>query len=85
MLLQLYHAGILQKQKALILADFTDCDPEPDRFPYAMEHVIESMRELLPIPVLTGLPFGHVAKKLTLPYGAIATLAISPGAFTLSY
>ncbi|MCY7387864.1 MAG: LD-carboxypeptidase [Burkholderiales bacterium] len=85
MLLQLFHAGVLQKQKAIILADFTDCLPEPDRFPYAMEHVIETLRELLPIPVLTGLPFGHVAKKLTLPYGAIATLNIAPGSFALSY
>ena len=85
MLLQLHHAGILQKQKALILADFSDCNPEPDRFPYAIEHVVETMRELLPIPVLTGLPFGHVAKKLTLPFGAIATLSISPGSFTLDY
>ena len=85
MLLQLFHAGVLQNQKALILADFTDCEPEPDRFPYSMEHVVETMRELLPIPVLTGLPFGHVAKKLTLPYGAVATLSISPGSFTLDY
>ncbi len=85
MLLQLFHAGLLQKQKAIILADFTDCLPEPDRFPYAMEHVVETVRELLPIPVLTGLPFGHVAKKITLPYGAIATLSIAPGSFTLSY
>ena len=85
MLLQLHHAGILQKQKALIMADFSDCEPEPDRFPYLMEHVVETMRELLPIPVLTGLPFGHVAKKLTLPYGAVATLSIVPGAFTLRY
>lgn len=85
MLLQLFHAGILQNQKALILADFTDCEPEPDRFPYSMQHVVETMRELLPIPVLTGLPFGHVAKKLTLPYGAVATLSISPGSFTLDY
>ena len=85
MLMQLFHAGILQKQKALILADFSDCTPEPDRFPYAMEHIVETMRELLPIPVLTGLPFGHVAKKLTLPYGAVATLSIAPGAFMLNY
>ena len=49
------------------------------------EHVVETMRELLPIPVLTGLPFGHVAKKLTLPFGAVATLNIAPGSFTLSY
>lgn len=85
MLLQLHHAGILQKQKALILGDFSDCKPEPDRFPYSMEHVVETMRELLPIPVLTGLPFGHVARKLTLPVGAVATLNIVPGAFTLRY
>ena len=85
MLLQLFHAGILQKQKALVLADFSDSEPEPDRFPYAMEHVVETLRELLPIPVLTGLPFGHVAKKLTLPFGAIATLGITPGSFALSY
>ena len=85
MLWQLYHAGILHKQKALILGDFSDCNPEPDRFPYAMEHVVATMRELLAIPVLTGLPFGHVARKLTLPVGAVATLNIVPGAFTLSY
>ena len=85
MLLQLFHAGILQKQKAVILADFSDCDPEPDRFPYAMSHVVETLRELLPIPVLTGLPFGHLAKKLTLPFGAIATLHIAPGLFSLDY
>ena len=85
MLLQLYHAGILQRQKALMLGDFSDCNPEPDRFAYTMDHVVETMRELLPIPVLTGLPFGHVARKLTLPVGAIATLNIVPGAFTLSY
>lgn len=89
MFLQLFHAGILQKQQAIILADFTDCDPEKDRFPYALSHVVETLRELLPIPVLTGLPFGHVARKLTLPFGAMATLSIENSAgtsqYTLSY
>lgn len=85
MFLQLYHAGILRTQKAILLGDFTDCEPEAGRFPYSMEHVIETLRELLPIPVLTGLPFGHVARKLTLPYGAIATLDIRAADYTLSY
>ena len=85
MCLQLFHAGILQKQQAVVLGDFTDCEPEAGRFPYSMEHVAETLRELLPIPVLTGLPFGHVARKLTLPYGAIGTLQIQPGQFTLAY
>jgi muramoyltetrapeptide carboxypeptidase len=85
MLLQLFHAGILQKQRALLLADFTDCEPAAGRFPYSMAHVIDTLRTLLPYPVLSELPFGHVAKKLTLPFGADATLAIGDGAYTLSY
>ncbi len=85
MLLQLFHAGILQKQRAILLADFSDCDPEEGRFPYSLQHVTETLRAMLSIPVLTGLPFGHVAKKLTLPFGADATLDIAPGQFTLSY
>lgn len=83
MCLQLFHAGILQTQQAIILGDFTNCEPEAGRFPYSMEHVIETLRELLPIPVLTGLPFGHVAKKLTLPFGAPARLTIHEGGFSL--
>ena len=82
---QLFHAGILQKQKALILADFTNCEPTSGRFAYTMAHVTETLRELLPYPVLTGLPFGHVAKKLTLPYGGQAALSITSGQFSLAY
>ena len=85
MCLQLFHAGILQKQQAIVLGDFTDCEPEAGRFPYSLEHVVETLRELLPIPVLTNLPFGHVARKLTLPHGATATLDIQPGQYSLAY
>ncbi len=85
MLLQLFHAGILQKQRVIVLADFADCDPQGASFPYAMEHVVDTLRALLPIPVLTGLPFGHVARKLTLPFGGECTLTIRDGEFSLSY
>lgn len=85
MFLQLFHAGILQRQKALILGDFTDCKPTSGRFPYAMEHVVETLRAWLPYPVLTGLPFGHVARKLTLPFGGDATLNITERDFSLAY
>lgn len=77
---QLQHAGVLARQRALLLGDFTDCTPtNPVRYPYSMDEVIETLRALLPYPVLTGLPFGHVARKLTLPFGAPATLAIREG------
>jgi muramoyltetrapeptide carboxypeptidase len=82
---QLFHAGILQKQKAIILADFTNCQTTSGRYAYTMENVIETLRELLPYPVLTGLPFGHVAKKLTIPFGGQADLQIATNEFTLTY
>jgi muramoyltetrapeptide carboxypeptidase len=85
MFLQLFHAGVLQQQKALILGDFTDCTPTSGRFPYAMEHVVEALRTWLPYPVLTGLPFGHVARKLTIPYGSDASLHINERDFSLVY
>ena len=84
-MMQLFHAGILQTQRAIIFADFSDCLPDKNRFPYAIEHVVDTLRDLLPTPILTGLPFGHVAKKLTLPMGAIATLTLTPAGYRLAY
>jgi muramoyltetrapeptide carboxypeptidase len=84
MLFQLYHAGVLAKQKAIVLADFAGCVPTSGRYPYSMEEAIETLRALAPFPVLTGLPFGHVARKLTLPFGATVRLEIGRGSFTLA-
>lgn len=86
MFLQLYHAGALGRQRALLLGDFTDCKPtNPVRYPYSMEEVVETLRAMLPFPVLTGLPFGHVARKVTLPFGAPGTLLTRDGSFSLRF
>ena len=86
MFLQLLHSGTLGRQRALILADFTDCKPNnPDRYPYSMEEVVESLRGWLPCPVLTGFPFGHIARKVTLPFGAPATLSIDASGYRLAF
>ncbi len=86
MFLQLYHGGVLGRQRALVLGDFTDCKPaSTSRYPYAMEEVVEALRSFLPYPVVTGLPFGHVARKVTLPFGAPGTLAIGVGNCSLRF
>ena len=82
---QLKHAGILAKQRAIILGAFTDCTPGANlRFPYTMTEVIETLREIAPCPVLTGFPFGHVPAKVTLPIGALATVKVDGQRYTLS-
>ncbi len=85
MLFQLYHAGILASQRAIILGVCNGYEHDPDRFPYTIEHVIKTLRSLLAVPVLVDLPFGHVQRKLTLPYGADLTLEIKNGGYSLSY
>ncbi len=84
--LQLHHAGILSRQNAVLLGDFVDCVPRnPARYPYTMEEAIETLRAVAPCPVLTGLPFGHVARKLTLPFGLEGMLARDERGYTLSW
>jgi muramoyltetrapeptide carboxypeptidase len=83
---QLHHAGLLGRCRAVLLGDFSDCEPRnPARYPYAMEEAVQTLRAIAPCPVLTGLPFGHVARKLTLPFGAEALLSLQPGSYTLSW
>jgi muramoyltetrapeptide carboxypeptidase len=83
---QLHHAGILRRQRALLFADFDDCTPKnPQRYPYSMAEAVESIRELVPIPVLTGMALGHVARKITVPIGARALLTITGATWSLGF
>lgn len=82
---QLKLAGILDRQRAIILGAFTDCEPADGmHYPYAMREAIDTLREIAPCPVLTRFPFGHVPAKVTLPIGAPATLRIDGSHYTLS-
>ena len=82
---QLKHAGILDKQRAIIVAEFSDCDPTNGmRYPYSMVEALETLREIAPCPILTGFPFGHIPAKVTLPIGAPASVAIDGTRYVLS-
>lgn len=75
MLTQLLHAGILAKQKAIVLGQFTGHKPVPHDRGFKLATVVERLRLQLKIPVLTNLPFGHVPTKVLLPVGADVSLA----------
>jgi muramoyltetrapeptide carboxypeptidase len=83
MLYQLVHAGILQKQRAIVLGAFTDWTPYPHDGGYGLHSVVEHFRQRLDVKLYTGLPFGHVRDKLTLPVGGRATLVVRESAATL--
>jgi muramoyltetrapeptide carboxypeptidase len=75
MLSQLHLAGILKQQKALVFGHFTSYKLVDHDKGFKMQTVVDRLRTLLKIPVLTGLPFGHVPTKVLLPVGAKVDLA----------
>jgi len=78
-LAQLWQAGILQKQKAIVLGRFTDYRLAPHDRGYDLPDVVAWLRRTVKVPVVCGLPYGHVAMKATLPIGRKIGLASEPG------
>jgi muramoyltetrapeptide carboxypeptidase len=79
MFAQLLQAGILQRQKAVLLGHFTEYKLAPNDAGYDLPVVVDWLRaQLKPygVPVITGLPFGHTNTKLTLPIGAKVELMV---------
>ena len=70
MLTQLLHAGILARQKAIVLGHFTNYKAAPHDKGFRLKTVVDRLRTLVKAPVLTNLPFGHVPTKVALPVGA---------------
>ena len=71
MLTQLLHAGVLARQKAIVLGQFSHFKlvPAHDKG-FKLDTVVAWLRSQIKTPVLTGLPFGHVPTKVLLPVGA---------------
>ncbi|MES2317132.1 MAG: muramoyltetrapeptide carboxypeptidase [Pseudomonadota bacterium] len=84
MLLQLMQAGVLARQKALILGDFSAYKLGPNDNGYDFDAMVAYLRATLPCPVLTGLQFGHGRKRVTIPFGASATLHSDAAHFELT-
>jgi len=79
MLLHLYHAGILGAQRALVLGHFSEFTLTGYDNGYDFGAMLDWIRSHLPIPVITGLPFGHIRDKVTLPVGARGHLVSGGG------
>ena len=76
MLTQLLHAGVLARQKAIVLGQFTQFNLVSHDRGFKLQSVIDWLRTHLKTPVLTNLPYGHVDTKVILPVGARADLMV---------
>lgn len=84
MITQLFLAGILNQLGGLILGKFTDCVPsDPSKPHLTVEEVLEETLGRVTCPVLANLHYGHIPRKLTLPFGVQASIDSRAGRFTL--
>ena len=77
MLLQLAYAGVLDQQQLILLGDFSGYRLADFDAGYDLAAVVQTLRAVTKTPVLTGLPFGHIAAKACLPIGGQAKVACS--------
>ena len=76
MLTQLLLSGVLARQKAIVLGQFTDYKLVPHDKGFKLQSVVDWLRRQVKVPVLTNLPFGHVQTKVLLPVGAQVDLVV---------
>ena len=84
MMLQLQYAGILERQQAIVLGDFSNYRLAEHDNGYDFDAMLAYLRAHVSAPILTGLPFGHIRDKATLPVGAQAQLLSDASGFQLT-
>jgi muramoyltetrapeptide carboxypeptidase len=83
MIYQLHQSGMLGRQQAIVMGEFSGGRLSDYDNGYSLDAMIEQVRSVIGIPVVTGLQFGHVENLLTLPFGATAHLVATERGFTL--
>jgi len=76
LLAQLLYAGVLKRQKAILLGQFTDFKLTPHDRGFKLATVVQWLTQQVSCPILTNLPYGHVQTKVLLPVGARADLSV---------
>lgn len=83
MLTQLLNAGLLQQVAGVAVGVNSRCtDPDAaksEEYRQTLADVLKDRLVPLGVPVVAGLPFGHVRRNATLPVGALATLDADRG------
>ncbi len=83
MIYQLHQSGMLGRQQAIVMGEFSGGRLSDYDNGYSLDAMIEQVRSVIGIPVVTGLQFGHVENLLTLPFGATAHLVATERGFTM--
>jgi muramoyltetrapeptide carboxypeptidase len=67
---QMKVSGDLEKISGVLLGQFAGCEPEEGKASLSLDQVFADYFGKLKVPVVANLPFGHVQRQWTMPYGA---------------
>jgi muramoyltetrapeptide carboxypeptidase len=70
---------VLARQRAVLLGAFTEYELNANDAGYDFDAAVAQLRSRVGVPIYTGLPFGHVPDKLTLPVGGRGDLEVRDG------
>ncbi len=84
LLLQLLYAGILAKQRAIILGDFSAYRLSPYDNGFDFAQMLAFIRRQVDVPIFTDLPYGHIRERACLPIGARVHLAANAAGYSLT-
>jgi muramoyltetrapeptide carboxypeptidase len=77
MLLQLLHAGVLARQKAIVMGEFSMVPALSNDNGFCLDAALVALRARCAVPIVRGLPFGHGRRRVTLPVGAPGRLTVA--------
>lgn len=81
MLSQLELSGILARQQLVLAGDFTGADKNAGEG--ASRYTLKDAFARCSVPVVYGLPFGHIASTMCLPFGVRAQVLVQDGNCTI--
>lgn len=84
--MQLHLAGILQRQKAIVVGGLTSSE-RADSYDssYTMAAALDEVSRKTGVPIITGFPFGHIRNKFCFPLGVPATLKTENSGYTITW
>lgn len=88
MLTQMWLSGKFDDVKGVVLGVFKSCEgirrsPNTPTMSPSLKQVFKNRFASMTVPVLSGLPFGHIRSKLTLPLGVRAKIDCGKKTFSL--
>ena len=80
MLAQLLNSSVLRNAAALVFGKFTDCLPDEPSDPHlTTEQVQEEYTQKIKCPVIRNFQYGHLPRRLTIPFGLQAAIDAKHG------